>query len=649
MASFRRALIAGMVACACAVVLAAPPPPPAKAVFKMGASQQAVLQILGMPSNISQTDSDGKQIWYYKKAQVNFVNGIVVGWRDFLEKSPEHSANAAPLHLGATSEEVFAAFGFPPTALHYLNPRKRVAGEEEWKYSIGAIIFQNNHIVGWRNLNTTAISLGTAKEGAPAVDIGATAQAVIDYAGTPPTLTSYTGTDEQCWTYPDGQLVLRGGKLVRIDVAPPAPAPAAAPGMVDKGITPELEARAENAPDEVATSVAALAAYLTLPAQTEAQKARVLFHWETTHINYNAAGFFSTQLGDNNPETVLKDRTGVCSGYAFLYAALARAAGLKSEVVFGKTRTPTATPGQCEEGNHAWSAIQINGQWQLLDPTFASGSIDENKQFVRKLNEHFYLTPPGEMILDHFPTDARQQLLEKPFSLEEFQNLPVVSSGYFNSGLQIDSHPNLVVPMVRDLVLTLQGPADASLVTRVYQGGQPLPISTSFVQRENDKFVVRVTAPSAGTYTLMIFTASPTEPGKYECALEYRLEATEGAGEQSGYPIAFDNFYKRQARLIAPFDHFVPGNVAGSFDLILPGALDATIRTRYGQMHLNKQGNRFSGSTQLPLGPVQILAKYPGETPAQANTAVVSKGIRQLTLPAPRVDNYEVLLQFTAK
>ena len=647
MDSFRMMLLTGVLVCACAATFAAQSP--MKPVFEMGASQQTVLQILGVPNNASQTDGDGKQIWYYKKAQVNFLNGKVIGWRDFAENLPARAENTPPLQLGATAAEIFAAFGFPPTALRYLNPRKNIAGEEEWKYSVGSVIFQHNRVVGWRNLTTSIISLGMAKTGAPAVEVGATARAVLDYAGTPPTLTSYTNADAQLWTYPDGQLLLSGGKLARIGVTPPAPEQPAAPGTVDKGITPELEARAEQAPDTAATSVAALAAYLTQPARNEAEKTRVLFHWITLHINYNAAGFFTSDLGDNNPETVLKDRLGVCSGYAYLFTALARAAGLKAESIVGKVRLGMA-PGQIQDGFHAWSAVQINGQWQLCDATFASGYIDEHKQFVRLPNEHYYLTPPGEMILDHFPTDPRWQLLETPISVETFQSLPVVSQGFFHYGLQVDSHPNLVVPIDHELVLTLQAPAEVSLVACLYQDGKPLPYTSTFSQREDDKLVVRAVVPSAGTYALMIFAGSATENGKFERALEYRLEATGGVGDRGGYPSAYAGFYQRQARLVAPFDHDLPGNIAGKFDIILPGATDAVVATRYGQMHLAKQGNRFTGATQLPLGQVEIMASYPGEVaPSAADTKTAIAGTHQLTLPAPHLDNYEVLLLYTAR
>ena len=189
----------------------------AKPVFEMGASQETALKILGKPTNFSERDEAGKEIWYYNSATVTFLNGQIIGWRGFLEKLPDRPADAPPIRLGSTKTDVLGALGFPPTALRYqqaLHVGKRPCGEEEWQYSVGVIVFQGDLVVGWRNVTTPVVMLGALHTGAPGVTAGSSAKAVLDFAGTPPTLACYTDNGDELWMYPDGQLFLRGGKVI---------------------------------------------------------------------------------------------------------------------------------------------------------------------------------------------------------------------------------------------------------------------------------------------------------------------------------------------------------------------------------------------------------------------------------------------------
>ena len=198
--------------------------------FEMGASQQTVLTILGKPTNFSQKDETGKEIWYYNSATVTFVNGKVIGWRKFVEKFPSRAPDAPPLHLWSTKADVLAALGFPPTALHYqqgLRLVKRPCGDEEWQYSVVTVIFQGDVICGWRNLKNTIISVGAAKEKTPMIALGANAKQVADYAGTPVTLVCFTDNGDQLWNYEDGQVFLRAGKVVWMGPYPQTEQPTA--------------------------------------------------------------------------------------------------------------------------------------------------------------------------------------------------------------------------------------------------------------------------------------------------------------------------------------------------------------------------------------------------------------------------------------
>ena len=60
--------------------------------------------------------------------------------------------------------------------------------------------------------------------------------------------------------------------------------------------------------------------------------------------------------------------------------------------------------------SHAWNAVFINGSWRLLDCTWGAGSYDLDGNFIREINEHFFLTDPDELIYSHFPYDEVNSL-----------------------------------------------------------------------------------------------------------------------------------------------------------------------------------------------------------------------------------------------
>jgi transglutaminase/protease-like cytokinesis protein 3 len=78
-----------------------------------------------------------------------------------------------------------------------------------------------------------------------------------------------------------------------------------------------------------------------------------------------------------------------------------------------------------EETNHAWNSIWLGDGWYLLDVTWGAGYITEDKEFVRFINDAYFLTEPEEFIKGHFPDDMQWQLLDHPISFDEFFEMAV--------------------------------------------------------------------------------------------------------------------------------------------------------------------------------------------------------------------------------
>jgi hypothetical protein len=117
---------------------------------------------------------------------------------------------------------------------------------------------------------------------------------------------------------------------------------------------------------------------------------------------------------------------GVCAGYAILFEAMCQAAGIQAKVINGYGRnTPRPPNPERLPNSHAWNAVEIDGQWHLLDATWAAGSVSGDcDQFVPSFNDVFFLTPPAVFFRQHWPEDPQWQLLPEAQTAENFAALP---------------------------------------------------------------------------------------------------------------------------------------------------------------------------------------------------------------------------------
>lgn len=123
----------------------------------------------------------------------------------------------------------------------------------------------------------------------------------------------------------------------------------------------ELDRYAIRAPLSVEETPKTLAAYLIKPTHTDKQKAWVIYRWIAEHITYDYQAYKSMDLPSENPAVTLKNHMAVCGGYARLYCALAREAGLACEYIPGYCKG-TGFKGALDNSfGHAWNAVSIDG------------------------------------------------------------------------------------------------------------------------------------------------------------------------------------------------------------------------------------------------------------------------------------------------
>ncbi|WP_300599182.1 transglutaminase domain-containing protein [Niabella sp.] len=186
-------------------------------------------------------------------------------------------------------------------------------------------------------------------------------------------------------------------------------------------------------PAAAGNSVQEVATYIHDHFSKEAEQVRAVFFWVTKNIDYDVANMFAINFYENSDDKlkkVLASRKGICEHFALLFTSICKQLNIEAYTIEGYTKQN----GFTDYIPHAWCAARIDGSWYLFDPTWGSGYIS-NKQFVKKLNNDYYLVSPGKLIRSHMPFDYLWQFLNYPVTTAQFyENKAVQNQGqpYFN-------------------------------------------------------------------------------------------------------------------------------------------------------------------------------------------------------------------------
>lgn len=132
-------------------------------------------------------------------------------------------------------------------------------------------------------------------------------------------------------------------------------------------------------------AVVSLAAKLAPPEMSDIEKLEAIHGWVTQNISYDYQLFLSGENRLTSASQTLKDKQGICRDYAFVVAALARAAGLPARVVYGQAGNQEGWAPQL----HAWNEVYADGRWVSLDTTWDAGYIKDSN-FVARATTRFF-------------------------------------------------------------------------------------------------------------------------------------------------------------------------------------------------------------------------------------------------------------------
>lgn len=163
---------------------------------------------------------------------------------------------------------------------------------------------------------------------------------------------------------------------------------------------------------------------ITRNAISDSEKAIEIFKWITQNIAYDNELMRSKKLQkqiyiseENVIKHALERKMALCGGFAMLFKSLCADVGIKAEVVHGFTKDYSGELQKRKAPHHTWNVVKLNGEWQLLDITWAISHGIKNKP-----DNFWFLTRPKDFIYSHYPEDSKWTLIENPISFSEFQN-----------------------------------------------------------------------------------------------------------------------------------------------------------------------------------------------------------------------------------
>ncbi len=215
----------------------------------------------------------------------------------------------------------------------------------------------------------------------------------------------------------------------------------------------KADLNALNFKDESLENIPLLAYNLTHNLTTDAEKFRAIYKWVTTSVSndFNLSDLneskqntyindsiklkaWNTKISIKLYKQLLKNKSTICTGYAYLIKSLCNYANIKSQIVHGYGKLSTTNLKRFESPNHSWNAVLLNNKWYLADATWASGKQNEETlEFEFDYSDGYFLTEPKLFAINHFPVQKKWLLLnETDYKFDDFLNAPMVYKNGFN-------------------------------------------------------------------------------------------------------------------------------------------------------------------------------------------------------------------------
>ncbi|KAG5264078.1 hypothetical protein AALO_G00271880 [Alosa alosa] len=285
-------------------------------------------------------------------------------------------------------------------------------------------------------------------------------------------------------------------------------------------------------------SVEMIAQAITEGAQTDLQKLRAIWIWLCHNIEYDVSGYLGLTKKVTSPEQVIETGRGVCCGYSSVLQQMCREVGIECEEVSGHGKGVGYRQGQTfqnTKSSHMWNAVHLEGHWYLLDSCWGAGRVDlDNKAFIKRYDDFYFLTDPENFINSHCPDEAEWQLLNDPISLDEFEKRVLKTSEFYRLGLTL-VHPKHFLLVTENgeatISMSYSQPLDFTYQASLHSGtDQKEPnASIGILTVTTGTMKLKLMPPVCGTFGIMVFARPANATGTFSWVCSFLLECPEPA------------------------------------------------------------------------------------------------------------------------
>ena len=361
-----------------------------------------------------------------------------------------------------------------------------------------------------------------------------------------------------------------------------------------------------------ATGVPELVSFLLDGTDDPFEQVKVLHDWVATNIRYDLEGLLREDLeAVRDAAGALSTGRAVCSGFAGVQALLLETAGFEARTLHGYARGSGFSPLMDEpvpSSSHAWTAVEIQGAWYLMDTTWNAGD-DNGGAWEHRYSTDYLFPDPAGFVATHFPQEPAWQLLESPLDAEAFEAQPYTEGGFHRQGLAFVDPVARTQGVGAEASVRISVPVGLKLTSKLETpAGHRLPGAT-LLQWDGDEVTVQVRFPEPGAYRLVFFTA-PAEQERTWRVAELGFVASEGT--DLVVPTTYSDYETDRASLLTPWD-LPDGARTVRVVVRVPGAYEVAVDTpeaRWQRLQ-PRRGGLWVGRVFVDPGqPVVLAAKH---------------------------------------
>ena len=174
-------------------------------------------------------------------------------------------------------------------------------------------------------------------------------------------------------------------------------------------------------PAKKTRTVEDLAEFINSKFSDKTDKLRAMYVWMARNIKYDVENMYRGIIFHNIEEVeqrTLNSRKTICFGFTATYKAVMEKCGITVRVISGyvKNREGIAV----ENLSHSWCAVNFGNEWRIIDPTWGSGYVDDNNNYVARINDKHFLSDPSVYYERAVPFDPMWSFSYFPINNSEF-------------------------------------------------------------------------------------------------------------------------------------------------------------------------------------------------------------------------------------